>query len=115
MTANEFEFEYDLTEREKEAARGLYQYLFDAYGRENAKTRKKLQAFLADYKGGNFTMNDGAIRKIIRWIRINGYMPDLIAGQPGYYRTKNKAELKKFIYKMRSKAKAELYLARQIR
>jgi len=108
---NDDEYARPLDAKELEAAREVWRLLSDCYGKINARTNRQLQRDLAEYKEGYFKMTDGRIRKIIRFLRTEGHIPDLVASASGYYRTRNKDELKRYILGLRQKARAENELA----
>ena len=87
-----------LTELEKSHARIVYRILADKYGRERAMTSRQIIKEVSNVTGGQVLLNGPRVRKIISFIRVNEYMPDLIAsgGSVGYFRSKNRSELIKY-------------------
>ncbi|RYD54886.1 MAG: hypothetical protein EOP56_18125 [Sphingobacteriales bacterium] len=97
-----------LTEAEKKLLPLFIKGFYNRWGRENQVTNKQIQKGFAE-KG--YKVPDSRVRKIINFIRSECIIPDLMADNGGYYRTKDAAKLRTYIESMRQRAYSFLSVA----
>jgi hypothetical protein len=97
----------ELTDLEKKAAKLIALGLNARIGREAAITNA--QIIKAMNKKG-YDLNSARIRKIIRYIRIEHMVRNLIATSKGYYVSKDRQEITKYRQSLRERAQAILSL-----
>lgn len=111
-----------LNDKEKEAAREIWrelagqkndqgQYIrLPRYGKKRAISSSAIERMLARYQGGRFALKGSRIRKAISFLRREGHLM-VIAGNTGYYLTKDPVEYENYIKSLIRRGLSDLYIA----